>query len=178
VHVATDKSATGRARHKSPEPAEALIHRFVERSVARCPDAVAVIDGRRQVDYQQLGERAGQLAHLLRDCGVGPDVVVAVALPRGVELVVAMLAVLQAGAYLPLDLELPAGRLAQMLAVADRRVAITTRGAPRARLEEATVGKAKVLHMVEVDSPDLDGHLRQPPPVATDPLHLAYVVQP
>jgi len=66
--------------------------------------------------YAQLNIRANQVAHHLVKLGVGPENIVALALPRSVEMVVALLAILKAGAaYLPLDLDYPAERLKYML---------------------------------------------------------------
>ncbi|WP_345303642.1 amino acid adenylation domain-containing protein, partial [Lysobacter hankyongensis] len=83
---------------------------------ARTPDAVAVRFDDAQLTYAQLDARANQLAHALRHAGIGPERIVAVALPRSIDMLVALLAVLKAGgAYLPLDLDYPAERLAYMV---------------------------------------------------------------
>lgn len=83
---------------------------------ARTPHAPAVVDGQVTLTYAQLHLRADRLAGRLAAVGAVPGRVAALALPRSPELVVALLAVLKAGcAYLPLDPELPAGRMADML---------------------------------------------------------------
>ncbi|MFE1328722.1 AMP-binding protein [Streptomyces sp. NPDC058735] len=80
------------------------------RQVERDPGAVAVICGDTPVSYRELDERSGRLAVALRRRDVGPETVVAVALPRSVDLAVALLAVAKAGgAALPLDPAVPAG---------------------------------------------------------------------
>ncbi|MFF0885011.1 AMP-binding protein [Streptomyces sp. NPDC003456] len=80
------------------------------RQAERDPGAVAVISGGTQVSYRELDERSGRLAAALRRRDVGPETVVAVALPRSVDLAVALLAVAKAGAAaLPLDPAAPAG---------------------------------------------------------------------
>ncbi len=87
-----------------------------ESVVARSGDHVAVIFGDRLVSYAELDARANRLARVLVERGVGPDTTVAVAMPKCDELMVVLLAVLKAGgAYLPLDPQYPAKRLAYMV---------------------------------------------------------------
>ncbi|MFD9591120.1 amino acid adenylation domain-containing protein, partial [Streptomyces sp. NPDC059980] len=91
-----------------------------ERQVARTPDAVAVVCGDGVVSYAELNARANRLARLLVGRGVGPESVVALVLPRSVDLLVAMLAVLKAGgAYVPVDPQYPVERVQFMLQDAD-----------------------------------------------------------
>ncbi|MFI6481033.1 non-ribosomal peptide synthetase [Nonomuraea sp. NPDC050663] len=86
-----------------------------ESRVAASGDAPAVVFGENVVGYAELNARANRLARLLVAAGVGPDSLVAVAVPRSERLIVAVLAVLKAGgAYLPLDPAYPAERLAHM----------------------------------------------------------------
>ncbi|WP_405848800.1 amino acid adenylation domain-containing protein [Streptomyces sp. NBC_01518] len=94
--------------------------RLFEARAAEVPDAVAVEDPRTALTYRQLDDRASRLARVLTSHGAGPGRVVAFSLPRSVDLAVAVLAVLKAGAaYLPLDPEHPAERTACLLADAD-----------------------------------------------------------
>ncbi|WP_189939238.1 non-ribosomal peptide synthetase, partial [Streptomyces sulfonofaciens] len=98
-----------------------------EAQVRRTPDAVAVSDGGTDLGYAALNERANRLARLLIGRGIGPEQIVAVALPRSAELVVALLAVLKTGAaYLPLDPAHPAARLRFLLGDARAAHGITT----------------------------------------------------
>ncbi|MFD6860663.1 amino acid adenylation domain-containing protein, partial [Rhodococcus sp. NPDC060090] len=93
-----------------------LVQRFVDQA-ARTPAAVAVTFGDRELTYGELAARVNRLARELVDHGVGPDTLVAVAMARTDDLVVALLAVQQAGGgYLPIDLTYPADRLEFMLA--------------------------------------------------------------
>ncbi|WP_263143473.1 non-ribosomal peptide synthetase [Pseudomonas sp. RIT-PI-AD] len=97
-----------------------------EAQVKRTPEALALIDGERCHTYAALNEKANRLAHCLREWGVRPGVLVGVALPRRVELPVALLAILKAGgAYVPLDPGYPRERLAYMLADSGARVVLS-----------------------------------------------------
>ncbi|HEU0078807.1 MAG TPA: amino acid adenylation domain-containing protein, partial [Longimicrobiaceae bacterium] len=103
-------------RTEAAYPAESCIHELFEARVERTPDAVAVEFAGEHLTYLELNRRANRLAHHLRSFGVGPEVRVAIALERGLELIVAMLGVLKAGgAYVPLDPAYPAERLGYML---------------------------------------------------------------
>ncbi|HEX7243515.1 MAG TPA: amino acid adenylation domain-containing protein, partial [Longimicrobiaceae bacterium] len=103
------------------------VHGLFEAQARRTPDAVALRFRGEALTYAELDARAGRIARLLRRRGVGPDVPVGVCLPRGPEMVAALLAVLKAGgAYLPLDPDYPAGRLEYMLADAGARLVVTT----------------------------------------------------
>ncbi|KMS75295.1 dimodular nonribosomal peptide synthetase [Streptomyces viridochromogenes] len=104
--------------------------RMFEEQAARTPDAVAVEDAGVRLTYRQLAERAERLARVLTSCGAGPGRFVAFSLPRSVDLAVAVLAVLKAGAaYLPLDPEHPAERTAYVLSDA-APVCLITRDRP------------------------------------------------
>jgi amino acid adenylation domain-containing protein len=93
------------------------------KQVARTPEVVAVADDNAAVSYRRLDERSSRLARYLRGVGVGAESVVAVAAGRGVDLVVALIAVWKAGAaYLPIDVQTPARRVGFMLA--DAKVSV------------------------------------------------------
>jgi amino acid adenylation domain-containing protein len=106
-----------------------LLHELVDEVAAVSPGSVAVADAGGRVGFGELVGRADRLAWVLAEAGVGVDSVVAVCLPRGVDLVVAELAVLKAGAaYLPLDASDPADRLGLMVADAGVEVLICAGG--------------------------------------------------
>ncbi|MFL6126905.1 amino acid adenylation domain-containing protein, partial [Actinophytocola sp.] len=95
------------------------------------PDATAVVFESSSLTYAELDARANRLAHLLVARGAGPEKVVALAVPRSLDMVVAELAVLRAGAaYLPIDVDYPAERVAFMLADAAPVCAVATQPLP------------------------------------------------
>ncbi|MCA1671601.1 MAG: AMP-binding protein, partial [Actinobacteria bacterium] len=111
-----------------------VLPELLHAQVARTPEATAVVFEGVELSYAELNGRANRLAWLLMERGVGPERFVALALPRSVEMVVALLAVLKAGgAYVPVDPELPAERIGFMLADA-RPVLVVTTSAVAARL--------------------------------------------
>ncbi|WUB85086.1 amino acid adenylation domain-containing protein [Streptomyces platensis] len=113
-----------------------LLPELFEEQVARTPGATAVECGQESLSYGELNARANRLARELVARGVGPEVVVALALNRSVDMVVAVLAVLKAGgAYLPVDPEYPVDRIAFMLRDARPRLVLSHRSVVRESLE-------------------------------------------
>ncbi|WP_240980666.1 MULTISPECIES: amino acid adenylation domain-containing protein [Streptomyces] len=118
-----------------------------ESVVARAGDNPAVVFGDRVVTYTELNARANRLARVLVERGVGPDTTVAVAMPKCDELMVVLLAVLKAGgAYLPLDPQYPAKRLAHM--VEDARPVLLV------RLARVSLDLGAPVSELVVDDPD------------------------
>ncbi|MER6146435.1 amino acid adenylation domain-containing protein, partial [Streptomyces sparsogenes] len=104
----------------------AVVPELVEAQVARTPDAVAVVCEGEELTYADLNARANRLARYLIARGAGPERLVGVALPRSVDLVVALLAVMKSGAaYVPIDPELPTERIGYMLGDADPLLLVT-----------------------------------------------------
>jgi amino acid adenylation domain-containing protein/non-ribosomal peptide synthase protein (TIGR01720 family) len=101
-------------------------------AVRRTPDAVAVVFEGTELTYAQLDDRAGRLAASLRDQGVRPGDVVAVAIPRSLDLIVALYAVQRAGAaYLPIDPSHPRERNDYLLADSGAAVVLTSAASDR-----------------------------------------------
>ena len=128
-----------------------------------------MVYGGTSLTYAELDTRANRLAHHLQTLGARPGAVVAVSVPRSADLVVSLLAVLKAGAaYLPLDPDYPAQRLAYMLRDAAPVCAITDRAG---RLPGDTGTPLVVL-----DALDVSAYPRVHPPRALTPVHPAYVI--
>ncbi|WP_280492641.1 non-ribosomal peptide synthetase [Nocardia asiatica] len=110
----------------SEVPAEPLTAAF-ERQAGATPDAIAVVHGPETITYAQLRERSARLARWLIEQGVGPETVVAVAMRRSIQQVVALYAIVAAGAaWVPIDPGHPAERIRHALASAAPRCVLTT----------------------------------------------------
>ncbi|GAA3375590.1 non-ribosomal peptide synthetase [Streptomyces sannanensis] len=152
---------------ETPVQVAGLVERF-GRQVARAPEAVAVVCGDERLTYAELGERSDLLARVLVGCGVGPDRLVAVALSRSVDLVVALWAVVKAGgAYVPVDPDLPAERIAYILGDARPECVVTTAGLA----DRLPVGGAELVLLDELPEPPLGVEF-----MAASSADLAYVL--
>ena len=120
---------------QAPYP-QVCLHELFEAQARRTPESEAVADQKQQLTYQQLNARANQLARHLVKRGVGPDVLVGVAVERSADLLVALLGVMKAGgAYVPLDPEHPQQRLNFTAEDAGLKI-VVTEDALRAKLPE------------------------------------------
>ncbi|MFI9362337.1 amino acid adenylation domain-containing protein [Kitasatospora sp. NPDC053057] len=98
-----------------PVPPQTLPELF-EAQAARTPDETALVFQDTALSFAELDARANTLAHRLADHGVGPEHLVALALPRSAVSVIALLAVLKAGAaFVPVDTDYPPERIARLL---------------------------------------------------------------
>lgn len=115
-----------------------LCHVLFERQAELLPNEIALVAGEEKTTYQDLNSRANALAHHLIGLGVGPGSRVAICVERGVDMIVALVATLKAGAaYVPIDPSYPKERVAFM--AADARVALVlTQSARRSELSGAT----------------------------------------
>jgi hypothetical protein len=163
-----------------PEPAAASVYALFAAQAARTPDQVAVVYENEQLTYDTLNRRANQLAQHLRAHGVGLDSRVALCLERGVDLVVALLAVLKTGgAYVPLDPSHPVGRLRYMLADSAPAAVVTTQAALAAEVQQLLGSMA--IPVVDVGDAGTRAELARqsltnPAESAVDATQLAYVI--
>ncbi|GAA3845657.1 non-ribosomal peptide synthetase [Streptomyces phyllanthi] len=136
------------------------------------PDAVAVVEGDRQLTYGELNARSNRLARHLRARGIGCEDVVGVCLQRGTGLMVALLGVLKAGAaYLPLDADHPGQRMQYMLQAAGATLVIT-QSEVADRLESTAVPQL----LINGDQAATDTHPASDLPAQAGPGNLAYVI--
>ena len=97
-------------------PKTRTIHRLFEEQVEKTPDYTAVVFEDQKLSYSELNEQSNQFARTLTRLGVKPDSVVAILLNRSIDMIVAMIAILKAGAaYLPVDPEYPDDRIQYIL---------------------------------------------------------------
>ncbi|GIH11900.1 non-ribosomal peptide synthetase [Rugosimonospora africana] len=142
-----------RSRPYPPDPparvAPATLPQLFECQVARTPDGDALADGTGTLTYRELNRRANRLARLLIRRGIGPERLVALRLPRSVDMVVAMLAVVKAGGgYLPVDPAYPAAHVEYVLADAAPDLILDT-------LDSAELGDAPA-ELSDTDPTDRD----------------------
>ncbi|MEU1473575.1 amino acid adenylation domain-containing protein, partial [Streptomyces sp. NPDC005761] len=156
-------------------PASTLPELFRAQAL-RTPDAEAVAFEGDVLTYAQLDEASDMLAHRLRSAGLGPEQAVAVSLPRSAELVVTMLAVLKSGAaYLPVDPDYPADRIAYVLDDAAPGLLITT-SALSGRLGSPSVPRL----LTDAPHEPSAGHAvhgsAATPETSPEPRHPAYII--
>ena len=148
------------------------LHELFAEQAARSPDRIAVVSGEGRLTYQELNERANQLAHHLIALGVGPETLVGVCLERSLELVVGILGVLKAGgAYLPVDPECPSERLAFMWQDASIQFVL----AQGHLLRDLPQGGTSVCWM-DAESTQLAKESIANPPRSANSRNLAYVI--
>ncbi|MGE9835755.1 amino acid adenylation domain-containing protein, partial [Pseudomonas sp. UM16] len=150
-------------------PLDTPVHQLIEQQVRATPDAPALCMGEQQLSYRELDQRANQLAHQLIALGVGPEVLVGIAVERSLEMVIGLLAILKAGgAYVPLDSEYPEERLAYM--IEDSCIALLL---AQSQLRLPCPAELPVLAL---DRLALEGFPVHAPAITLDPEHLAYVI--
>ncbi|HEU0084715.1 MAG TPA: amino acid adenylation domain-containing protein, partial [Bradyrhizobium sp.] len=156
----------------APYRQDRCMHELFAAQAASTPDAAAVVFADQELSYGALERRANQLAHHLRELGVGPDVVVGLSLERSPDMVVGLLGILKAGgAYLPLDPSYPTERLAYMLADARVPVLLT-----QAALVERLPASAATVVRLDADWPRIAAGPDTAPVSGADPANLAYVI--
>jgi len=146
-----------------------LIHELFAAWAQRTPGAVAAVCGGVVLTYGELAEQAHRLAWHLRSLDAGPGSLVGIHLRRGIPMIPAVLAVLEAGAaYVPLEIGYPPARLEWILRALDISCVLT---------ESAQLGGLPALRdVVCLDWVDLEGYEPSAPPRRSSPDDLAYII--
>jgi amino acid adenylation domain-containing protein len=153
-------------------PQDQCAHHWFEEVVESNPQATALICGEERLTYQQLNERANQLAHYLIKQGIGSEALVGLSLERSSAMVVALLGVLKAGgAFLPLDPAYPAERLAFMIKDSGVSIVLTQQSLVERLSEHHTH-----LLCLDRDGEVMAGESSLNPPQRTRPENLAYLI--
>ncbi len=154
------------------EGKDLCLHELIEAQVERTPAALAMVYEQERLSYRELNARANQLAHYLQKQGIGPESLVGVLMERSVELVVALLAVLKAGAaYVPLDPAYPRERLSFMLEETGTRVLLTQ----QALVDQLFAPHAQSL-CLDTEWTKVAGEAQQNPQSGVREENLAYVI--
>jgi amino acid adenylation domain-containing protein len=166
--VVTGQPWARAVEHPGPE----CLHQRVEAQVDRTPDSIAVVHGDESLTYRELDRRANRVAHHLLSLGTGPDDTVGVLMERSIELMVALLGVVKAGAaYVPVDPTYPRERVTTLLRDANVRAVLAQR-----RFEtHAGFGDASVLAL-DGGAAGVSEMPATRPSVAVKPDNLAYVI--
>ncbi len=156
----------------APYPHNTHLAALFAAQVGRSPDAIALVEDEVQLSYAALARQAHQLAHTLQGCGVGPEVVVALALPRSLPSVVALLAIYAAGgAVVPLDPSHPAAHLAAILADTQPAVILTA-----ARFLAALPECPAQVLCLDADQDRIAAYPTSVPLTSVSASHLAHIV--
>ncbi|MBC6973014.1 amino acid adenylation domain-containing protein [Bacillus sp. Xin] len=156
---------------------EMTLPELFEKQVHLMPDATAIVFEDTTLTYEELNKRSNKLARLLIEKGVGPEQLVALAMPRSLDMVVSLLAVLKAGAgYLPLDPDYPSDRISFMLSDAKPVCMITNREViiEIDEIEAIVVDDPKIIETLNKYSEENIENVERIQPLS--PLHIAYVI--
>ncbi|CAF1456928.1 unnamed protein product, partial [Rotaria sordida] len=148
------------------------IHQLFEATVVRIPDNIALVCNERTITYRELNAKANQVAHYLLTLGAGPEIPVAIAIDRSIELIIGLLGILKAGSvYVPLDTSYPQERLAYMITNSQASIIIT-----RSKEYE----NLPASYSLEIILDEITGTLAQfstnNPIVSLNPENLAYII--
>ncbi|MBW7473808.1 non-ribosomal peptide synthase/polyketide synthase [Paenibacillus oenotherae] len=155
-------------------PQSLTFHEAFVAQAKKTPEHIAVVSGGRSMTYRELNERSNVLAHVLRDKGVMPESIVGIMVGRSEQMLVAALAVMKAGgAYLPIDPDYPADRIAYLLQDSGAALVITE----AELLEDVPFsGEIAVLEQCGTDAAGASAEELHEPDNRAEPHHLAYII--
>jgi len=153
-------------------PQDRCIHQLFEEQVKLTPDKIALVFEQQQLTYAQLNARANQVAHHLRQQGVGAELLVGLYVERSLEMIIGLLGILKAGgAYVPLDPAYPPQRLALMLEDAQVQVVLTQQ-----QLVERLPQHSLQVICLDADSGTIAAQCPENPQTEVKPDNLVYVM--
>lgn len=160
-------------------PHEQCIHQLFEQQVEKTPDAIAVVFDNQSLGYDELNQRANQVARHLVAFGIRPDSRVAICMERSLDMIVGLLGILKAGgAYVPLDPNYPVERLSYMIGDC-APAALVTQAALQDRFPIEGIPKV----VLDLEGDVVNTAIAQQPKGNLDPVslglcarHLAYVI--
>ncbi|GAB3804010.1 hypothetical protein GCM10028819_34830 [Spirosoma humi] len=165
---------------KAAYPRQASLHQLLAQTAGQYPDKIALISNGRSMSFRELDETANQVAHAIRQTGVGSKDVIGVVLDRSPELIITLLAILKAGAaYVPIDPAYPHDRIAFMLTDSSANLLITSKkylGAGSTyQLDGQSTGQTSVL-AIETVLAELDKYPKEAPTTVVTGDDLAYIL--
>jgi amino acid adenylation domain-containing protein len=157
-------------------PDDRCVNLLLEAQARRSPQAIAVSFGQRQLTYEELDQRANQLARFLKSLNVGPDVPVALCLDRSLEMVVGILGVLKAGgAYVPIDTSYPPERIAFILSDARAQILLTEQRLAQSFASDFARSGGRVV-CLDSEWPKIAELSAEPVTATASPENLAYIL--
>ncbi|WP_299411695.1 amino acid adenylation domain-containing protein [Acaryochloris sp. IP29b_bin.148] len=169
-----DLVITGHPPNPAPQPSPPpvpLIHQWVSAQAQRTPQQLAVIDATQSLTYQEFDQRTNQLAHLLVSKGIGPEQRVMIYGDRNLDLIVAIFAILKAGAaYVPIDAGVPAIALEQRIEIVKPSLILTLH-----QYANRIPATADVLYLDQKQAL-IANQPHTPPTITLAPENLAYII--
>ncbi|MEI6628848.1 MAG: amino acid adenylation domain-containing protein, partial [Alphaproteobacteria bacterium] len=157
---------------KTEYPKDKTIQQLFEEQANKTPNNIALIYEDQELTYQQLNEKANQLAHYLIARGVGPDTLVAIAVEISLEMIIGLLAILKSGgAYVPLDPKYPQNRLQFMLEDTNAPILLT-----QSHLIEQLPPIITDVILLDKDQNEWKKYPATNPILSSQPHHLAYII--
>jgi amino acid adenylation domain-containing protein/non-ribosomal peptide synthase protein (TIGR01720 family) len=152
-------------------PKDQTIVELFEQQVKSTPNQTALVYEGQTLSYQELNERANQLAYYLRAKGVKPETRVAICLDRGFEMLVGILGILKSGgAYVPIDPQYPVERVQYMLEDCSATIVVSTSA------QSALFQEHQAIKQTELDQLDLSKYPKTNPDKTVTQDNLAYVI--
>ncbi len=157
---------------QAPFPDHLCMHQLFEACVEEAPGNIATAFQEEQLTYQQLNQRANQLAHYLQRSGVGPEVLVGIYMKRSIDMLVSILGVLKAGgAFVPFDVSLPQERLNFMIEDTQMPILLTHQYLAK----NVSVQSARLVYL-DTDCTVIAQERDTNPTSSITPTNLAYVI--